>query len=60
MLVQALCAGPADGEASGVQSVRNTLLRCTILVKLKNRKDDMHGFGAQPGVVVSTYFAVQR
>jgi hypothetical protein len=46
MPVQALCAGLADGEALGVQSVRNTLLRCTILVKIKNRKAVMHGFGA--------------
>jgi hypothetical protein len=32
---QAFCAGLADVEASGVQSVKNTLLRCTILVKIK-------------------------
>jgi hypothetical protein len=60
MLFQALCAGQTDGEALGMQSVRNTLLRCTILVKIKNRKGQMHGFGAQLSVGVSTYFAVQR
>jgi hypothetical protein len=60
MLVQALCAGPADGEALGMQSVRNTLLRCTILVKIKNGKGVMHGFGAQSDGCVSVDRAVQR
>ncbi|MET0983082.1 MAG: hypothetical protein ABWY02_13345, partial [Telluria sp.] len=44
---QALCAGRADGEASLVQSARNTLLRCTILVKIKSGKAEMDCFGAR-------------
>ncbi|WP_379725104.1 hypothetical protein [Massilia jejuensis] len=45
---RAFCARLIDHEAERVQSVKDTLLRCTILVKIKNGKAGSHRCAAAP------------